>query len=89
MTAIISDSDELKELFIKIRPQGGAWIPGPGGISLEKGIGSCTGDLLEHHSVLGPFLQLSFLPVSLNLKADNKFLKVSEKAENELKAARN
>ena len=31
-----------------------AWIPGPGGINLTKGIGSCTGDLLEHNSVLGP-----------------------------------
>lgn len=56
LAAILGDSDELKEQFIKMRPQGGAWIPGPNGINLEKGIGSCTGDLLENNSVLGPFL---------------------------------
>lgn len=43
----------MKDLLIS--GLGIAWIPGPNGINLEKGIGSCTGDLLEHHSVLGPF----------------------------------
>ena len=32
-----------------------AWIPGPGGLNLAKGVGSCTGDMLEHASVMGPF----------------------------------
>lgn len=38
----------MKEIFVGLRPQGISWIPGPGGINLEKGIGSCTGDLLEN-----------------------------------------
>ena len=65
-----------------------AWIPGPGGINLEKGIGSCTGDMLENSSVLGPFFSVSFLPNSLNLRPDDRFKRTSEKVENELKAAK-
>jgi hypothetical protein len=65
-----------------------AWIPGPGGINLEKGIGSCTGDLLEHQSVLGPFFSVSFLPISLSLKRDDRFKKTAEKVQNELKGAK-
>lgn len=61
-----------------------AWIPGPGGINLEKGIGSCTGDLLESSSVLGPFFSVSYLSNSLNLKGDGKFMKTAEKIHNEL-----
>jgi hypothetical protein len=38
----------MKELFIQNRGDGMVWIPGPGGINLEKGIGSCTGDMLEN-----------------------------------------
>jgi len=38
------------------------WIPGPNGMNLEKGIGSCEGDMLELNSVLGPFFSVSFLP---------------------------
>ena len=64
-----------------------AWIPGPGGINLEKGIGSCTGDLLESTSVLGPFFQMSFLPTSLTLKADERFKMFSEKVVTELQTA--
>jgi hypothetical protein len=61
-----------------------AWIPGPGGINLEKGIGSCTGELLEYKSVLGPFLTISFLPTSLSFKRDDRFKKTAEKTETEL-----
>jgi hypothetical protein len=75
----VNESDEMKELFVSNRSQGIAWIPGPGGINLEKGIGSCTGDLLENSSVLGPFFSISFLPNSLNLKPDPRFKKTSEK----------
>lgn len=38
----------MKELFVHNRDDGMVWIPGPGGINLEKGIGSCTGDMLEN-----------------------------------------
>ncbi len=48
LTNILNESDEMKEIFVGLRAQGISWIPGPGGINLEKGIGSCTGDLLEN-----------------------------------------
>jgi hypothetical protein len=48
LTNILNESDEMKEIFVGLRTQGISWIPGPGGINLEKGIGSCTGDLLEN-----------------------------------------
>jgi hypothetical protein len=48
LSLILGESDDLKELFVNTRLQGVAWIPGPGGINLTKGIGSCTGDLLEN-----------------------------------------
>lgn len=85
LSQILADSEELKDLFITTRHQGIAWIPGPGGINLTKGIGSCTGDLLESQSMLGPFFSLGFLPQSLSLQADQKFIKTSEKVENELR----
>ena len=78
---ILNESDDFKDLFINNRGDGMVWIPGPGGINLEKGIGSCTGDILESSSVLGPFFQLSFLPNTLNLKADGRFLKNAEKVQ--------
>lgn len=89
MSSILNDSDEMKDIFVNLKYQGAVWIPGPGGINLTKGIGSCTGDMLEHQSVLGPFLSVSYLPVTLNLKADERFLKTAEKAENEMKSAKN
>ena len=55
LNTICSQSDELREMFVRMEEKNTAWIPGPGFINLEKGIGSCTGNLLEHHSVLGPF----------------------------------
>lgn len=78
----------MKELFINNRQGGMVWIPGPGGINLEKGIGSCTGDLLEKDSVLGPFFSISFLPNSLTLRRDARFKKTAEKTENELKSCK-
>lgn len=48
LNSILSMNEELKDLFLNLKQHGVAWIPGPGGINLEKGIGSCTGDLLEH-----------------------------------------
>ena len=68
ISSIVNESDQLKELFIHNKGDGMVWIPGPGGINLEKGIGSCTGDLLESSSVLGPYFSVSFLPNTLNLK---------------------
>jgi hypothetical protein len=85
---ILNESDELKELFIKNRNAGMAWIPGPGGINLEKGIGSCTGDLLEKTSILGPFFSVSFLPNSLTLKPDERFNRTAEKFGQELRQAK-
>lgn len=61
-----------------------AWIPGPGGINLEKGIGSCTGDLLEKNSILGPLFTISFLPTSLTFQRDQRFKKTAEKTDSEL-----
>jgi hypothetical protein len=74
----------MKEIFISNREGGMAWIPGPGGINLEKGIGSCTGDLLEKNSVLGPFFTVSFLPTSLTFSRDERFKRTAEKTEKEL-----
>jgi hypothetical protein len=90
LNAILSESDEMKEWFITLEANGGriAWIPGPGGISLTKGIGSCTGDLLEHSSILGPFFQVSYLPVSLTLKADQRFSRVSDKVDSEIRSVK-
>lgn len=65
-----------------------AWIPGPNGMNLEKGIGSCTGDLLETQSVLGPFFSVSFLPNSTSLKRDDRFKKTAERTDNELKGTK-
>ena len=78
----------MKELFVNNRGDGMVWIPGPGGINLEKGIGSCTGDMLESSSVLGPFFSLSYLPNTNNFKSDNRF-KTSEKINQELTQAKN
>lgn len=60
------------------------WIPGPNGINLEKGIGSCTGDMLEKLSILGPFFSVSFLPQSLTMKRDERFKKTCLKTECDL-----
>lgn len=88
LNTILNESDELKEVFITNRKTGMAWIPGPGGINLEKGIGSCTGDLLEKESVLGPFIALSFLPNTISLSTDSRFKKTSEKVDAEIKQAK-
>ena len=74
----------MKELFVHNRGDEMVWIPGPGGINLEKGIGSCTGDMLETASVLGPFFSLSYLPNTINFKSDSRFIKTSEKINQEL-----
>jgi hypothetical protein len=79
----------MKELFVHNRGDGMVWIPGPGGINLEKGIGSCTGDMLENSSVLGPFFSLSYLPNTINFKSDSRFIKTSEKINQELTQAKN
>ena len=89
MSSILNDSDEIKEMFVNLTAHGAVWIPGPNGINLTKGIGSCTGDNLEHQSVLGPFFSVSYLPQSLNLKGDDRFLRTIEKAEAEMKQAKN
>lgn len=89
MSSILNESEEMKEIFVNLTSHGAVWIPGPNGINLTKGIGSCTGDSLEHYSVLGPFFSVSFLPQSLNLKGDERFLKTIEKAEGEMKQAKN
>jgi hypothetical protein len=88
LNSILSINDDFKDIFFRLKDNNIPWIPGPGGINLEKGIGSCTGDLLEHQSVLGPFLTVSFLPVTLSLRVDERFLKTSEKMEAELKSAK-
>ncbi len=67
---------------------GEVWIPGPGGINLEKGIGSCTGDLLESTSILGPFFSITIMPNSLTLKPDERFIRTSEKFSAELSQAK-
>jgi Ubiquitin elongating factor core len=85
LTSIINENEEMKELFISNRQKGMLWIPGPGGINLEKGIGSCTGDLLEKISVLGPLFSVSFLPNSISFKRDERFKKTSNKIDSELK----
>jgi hypothetical protein len=48
ISSILNENDEMKEIFINLKSHGAVWIPGPGGINLTKGIGSCTGDMLEH-----------------------------------------
>jgi hypothetical protein len=85
---ILNDSDEMKEIFVKNRNAGVAWIPGPGGINLEKGIGSCTGDLLENSSILGPFFSISIMPNSLTLKPDDRFMRTAEKFGAEMSQAK-
>jgi hypothetical protein len=67
---------------------GEVWIPGPGGINLEKGIGSCTGDLIESSSILGPFFSITIMPNSLTLKPDERFIRTSEKFSGELSQAK-
>lgn len=64
-------------------PDMAQWIPGPGGINLEKGIGSCTGDLLENQSILGPLLRMSFLPSNLQFVIDAKTRKTHDKLNGE------
>ena len=76
---ILNESDEMKEIFVQNRNVGEVWIPGPGGINLEKGIGSCTGDLLEHGSILGPFFSITIMSNSLSLKPDDRFIRTAEK----------
>jgi hypothetical protein len=67
---------------------GEVWIPGPGGINLEKGIGSCTGDLIESSSILGPFFSITIMPNSLTLNPDKRFIRTSEKFSAELSQAK-
>ena len=76
---ILNESDEMKEIFVQNRNVGEVWIPGPGGINLEKGIGSCTGDLLEHGSILGPFFSITIMSNSLSLKPDDRFIRTAQK----------
>ena len=59
------------------------WIPGPSGINLKGGFGSCTGDNLENSSPLGILFKMSLLPNSVNLKASAcKFYFISKKTNN-------
>ena len=85
---IISESDEMKEIFLGNRQKGMAWIPGPNGMNLEKGIGSCEGNMLESQSVLGPFFSVSFLPNSIGLRRDERFKRTADKTESELKGCK-
>ena len=89
LTSIVSYNDRMKELFLCYKsPTGAVWIPGPSGINLEKGIGSCTGDNLEFSSILGPLFQPSFLPTTLNLKPTESIEKVYEKMMSELNSSK-
>jgi len=87
LTQILNYSEQMRDLFMDLKGEA-AWIPGPGGINLEKGIGSCTGDILEHNSVLGPFFQPAFLPTSLTLRLDSKHQSVVDKMTAELQMAK-
>lgn len=90
VNSILADNEDIREIVVSLRDNGRiAWIPGPNGINLEKGIGSCTGDLLEHVSIIGPFFSVSFLPTSLSLQPDDRFTITSQKLEAELKQAKN
>ena len=67
---------------------GEVWIPGPGRINLEKGIGSCTGDLIESSSILGPFFSITIMPNSLTLKPDERFIHTADKFSAEMSQAK-
>jgi hypothetical protein len=85
VNAIISQNPSLKKLFVNLKtPDMANWIPGPGGINLEKGIGSCTGDLLENQSILGPFFKVGFLPCQLQLACDPRMNTTHDKLNAEL-----
>ena len=88
IASIVNESDEMKEIFVQNRNAGVAWIPGPGGINLEKGIGSCTGDLLENSSILGPFFSISVMPNSLTLKPDDRFKRTADRFSHEMSQAK-
>lgn len=64
------------------------WIPGIGGMNLEKGINNTNGNLIEENSVLGPLFSVSFFPNTLALRSDARFKKVGDKLESELKSAK-
>ena len=64
------------------------WIPGPGGINLKGGFGSCTGDNLEQYSPLGALFSTSLFPVSINLKADAKWTDMMSKIKDDLHSAK-
>lgn len=66
VTQLIASDSDLRGIFLTLKtPDMAQWIPGPGGINLEGGIGSATGDLLENSSILGPFFKIGFLPCHL------------------------
>ena len=83
---MIADNRILKLLLdLKLYP----WIPGPSGINLKGGFGSCTGDNLESFSPLGILFKISFFPVSINLKGDQKWTDMVSKIKDDLHSSKN
>jgi len=60
------------------------WIPGPSGINLKGGFGSCTGDNLENYSPLGILFRVSIFPVTINLKAGKEWSEMITKMKTDL-----
>jgi hypothetical protein len=85
-TSLVSDSRVLKLILdLKFFP----WIPGPSGINLKGGFGSCTGDNLELSSPLGILFKVSYFPTTINLKGDKKWDEMITKIKDDLHSAKN
>lgn len=56
MANIFNGNEDLRDVFLSLeRKKDFVFLPGPGIVNLPKSIKECTGDLLEHNSLLGPF----------------------------------
>lgn len=64
------------------------WIPGPSGINLKGGFGSCTGDNLETISPLGILFKPSYFPISTNLRGDKTWDEMITKIMDDLHSSK-
>lgn len=76
--------DVFKRNFLNLPKN--AWIPGPGNISLTKGVGSARGNILEKVSPLGIILQPSLLePLFTNFKEKERYDSLLDRISLDLK----
>jgi DNA-binding ferritin-like protein (Dps family) len=65
------------------------WIPGPGGINLKSGLGSCTGTNLEMDSPLGMLFKVSLFPANIDPKGNDGWDSMISHIKDDLHSSKN